>query len=57
MFSIHECVGEDLTGVAVGELEELVQHSGLCVLDGGRRCEEEGDGTCGWWEGFCYCGS
>lgn len=37
MFCIHERVREDLSGIPMGEFEQLVQHTRLCILDRRRR--------------------
>jgi hypothetical protein len=46
MLGVHECIGEDLMGIAVRELEELVNYCWVYIVYGGVGGEEE-----------CYCSS
>lgn len=45
MLGIHERVRENLRGIPMRELEQLVQDARLRILDGRRRRQEERDGS------------
>ena len=52
MLCVHLCIGEDLSGIPVGKLEELVKDAWLGILHGGCGCQEEGDGPRSGWKGI-----
>jgi hypothetical protein len=47
IFCVDIRVGEDVCGVSVGKVKELVENGGLDVLDGGGGRKKESDGACG----------